>query len=114
LRCLNDGDAANCLTQDQITTVKNIYSGPIDKQGNYYYPGGQAYGSELGWANGIVPSKEENFGMDKSIADSFVGYMSMPLDKQNIKIGSLDVKFTPEAFKSILSMASVYDATNLN
>jgi len=114
LQCPNDVDTANCLTKAQISTVKKIYSGPVDNQGNYYYPGGQVYGSELGWANGIVPSKGGNFGMDKSIADLFVGYMSMPLDKQNTTLGALDVKFTPQDFNSILPMASVYDATNSN
>jgi hypothetical protein len=52
--------------------------------------------------------------MDKAIADSFVGYLSMPLDRQNTKLGALDVKFTPAAFNSILRMANVYDATNLD
>jgi hypothetical protein len=38
----------------------------------------------------------------------------MPFDKQSTKIGAVNVKFTPEAFKSILSMASVYNATDPN
>jgi hypothetical protein len=61
---------------------------------------------------GGILSPTGNFGMDKAIADSFVGYMSMPLDKQNTKLGALDVKFTPAAFNSSLPMASVYYATN--
>jgi Tannase and feruloyl esterase len=50
--------------------------------------------------------------MDKDISDSFVGYMSMSLDKQNTKLGALDVKFSPAEFNSILPMASLYDATD--
>jgi tannase/feruloyl esterase len=92
LQCPNDVDAASCLTKAQIA-------------------GGQVYGSDLGWEGGLV-SPTGNFGMDKVIAYSFVGYLSMPLDKQNMKLGALDVKFTPAAFNSIRSMASVYDATN--
>lgn len=80
LQCPNDIDAVNCLPKAQIAVIKKIYSGPVDEHGNYYYPGGQVYGSELGWVGGIL-SSTGNFGMDKAIADSFVGYMSMPLQK---------------------------------
>jgi hypothetical protein len=111
LQCPNDIDSTTCLTRAQIATVKKIYSGPVDEHGNFYYPGGQVYGSELGW-EGWVVSPTANFSMDKSIGDQFVGYLSMPLDKQNTKLGALDVKFSPAAFNSILPMASLYDATN--
>ena len=36
----------------------------------------------------------------------------MSLDKQNTKLGALDVKFSPAAFNSIRPMASLYDATD--
>jgi Tannase and feruloyl esterase len=36
----------------------------------------------------------------------------MPLDKQNTARGTLDMRFTPEEFDNIRTMASVYDATN--
>jgi hypothetical protein len=48
-KCPNDIDATNiCLTKAQIAVVKKIYSSQVDEHGNYYYPGGQMYGSELG------------------------------------------------------------------
>jgi feruloyl esterase len=96
----------------QITVVKKIYSGPVDDLGKYYYPGGQVYGSELGWVDWVVSPQDDNITLGKSIADSFVGYLSMPLDKQDTYLGALDVQFTPKAFDSIRAMASVYDATN--
>jgi Tannase and feruloyl esterase len=54
LQCPSDVDGANCLTKAQIAVVKKIYSGPVDDHGNYYYPGGQAYWSELGWLGWVV------------------------------------------------------------
>jgi len=112
LQCPNDIDAPNCLTKEQIAVVNKIYSGPVDDRGNYYYPGGQVYGSELGWIDWVVSPSGDNLTLGKSIADAFVGYMSMPLDKQGTNLGALDVNFTQQAFDSIRAMANVYDATN--
>ena len=62
LQCPNI-ESPDCLTKAQITTVKKIYSGPADDQGNHYYPGGQVFGSEFGWARGFVPTSG-NFSLD--------------------------------------------------
>jgi hypothetical protein len=48
LQCPSDSDgAANCLAKAKINTIKSIYFGPVDEQGNHYYPGDQLFDPRL-------------------------------------------------------------------
>ena len=72
----------------QIVTVKKIFPCLVGNHGNYYYPGGQVYGSELGGVEWVV-SSNDNFVTGKSIAYVFVEYLYIPLGKQDIKLCTL-------------------------
>jgi feruloyl esterase len=57
LQCAK-ADADTCLTEQQVTSVRKIYSGPIDAAGKSIYPG-YARGSELNWSRGIMGSQDK-------------------------------------------------------
>ena len=47
------GDAAGCLTQPQVNSLKRLYGGLRDEQGNLIFPG-YSMGDETGWRDWIV------------------------------------------------------------
>lgn len=51
-------DTDTCLTHQQVTSVRKIYSGPVDTAGKSIYPG-YARGSELNWSRAIMGSQEQ-------------------------------------------------------
>jgi feruloyl esterase len=51
-------DADNCLTAQQVASVRKIYSGPADANGKSIFPG-YARGSELNWSRGIMGSADQ-------------------------------------------------------
>ena len=54
LRC-KKADADTCLSPQQVTSVRRLYSGPNDATGRAFYPG-YARGSELNWSQAIMGS----------------------------------------------------------
>jgi feruloyl esterase len=52
LQCKH-GDAPDCLTSQQVTTVRRIYSGPTDPRGQSFSPG-SARGSEISWSRTMM------------------------------------------------------------
>jgi hypothetical protein len=57
--CPNDVDAADCLTQRQLDTVRNLYRGPQDSRGTQV-GGGMNFGSEYDWDRTIVAHEGNN------------------------------------------------------
>lgn len=57
LRCKKT-DADTCLTAQQVTSVRRIYSGPTDVSGRSIYPG-YARGSELNWSRAMMGSEDQ-------------------------------------------------------
>ncbi len=50
----------SCLTAAQVRVVVSLYRGPSDLAGQSLYPGGEPYGSELGWSAWFVkPSGDQ-------------------------------------------------------
>ncbi len=51
LRCQQGAPAAAaCLSERQVQAAKNLYSGPVNSQGEALMPGAAPYGSELSWS----------------------------------------------------------------
>lgn len=101
------GDADTCLTAQQVTTVRKIYSGPTDENGKSLYPG-LARGSELEW-NGRLMGPAERPGIGASIYPNMLGYI------RNVLYGQADLEFSSlqpsEVFKIALSkLGSTIDA----
>ena len=68
LQC-KGADADTCLTAQEVTSVRRLYSGPVDASGKSIFPG-YAVGSEMNWSRALMGSKE-NPGVGTSSYDSF-------------------------------------------
>ncbi|MFG2459964.1 tannase/feruloyl esterase family alpha/beta hydrolase [Streptomyces sp. NPDC048523] len=100
-----------CLTADQVTTLRRIYSGPTDEHGELLYPGYQLRGSELNWAGIIVPTTATGTTGDMSFVRETVRYQVF--DEPHPELTYRDVKFTSAYFKKIMqSNEGMYDATD--
>jgi hypothetical protein len=105
----------SCLTPAQVTVVRDIYSGPVDKQGQKLYPGGLPYGSELGWAGFVVPQASAT---GAPVPDDTVGdfdlsqaYLQYQLNKPgNIGPTPSQWQFTEQDFSKLFPQADTYDA----
>jgi feruloyl esterase len=110
LLCPNDADAPDCLTQAQVDAAKRLYAAPIDANGVRYYPAATLpYGSELRWAGGGPPG---GGSFDKTIADVYLGSLSLPLPWQDADWSADALAFRPRDFFALLPMAAVYDASD--
>ena len=79
------GRATNsCLTAAQVRVVISLYSGPTDPAGQSLYPGGEPYGSELGWSAWFVkPSGDRDWPQDTltyQFAINFLRYLAYRTD----------------------------------
>ncbi|MFJ8857675.1 tannase/feruloyl esterase family alpha/beta hydrolase [Streptomyces sp. NPDC102451] len=102
---------AFCLTADQVTTVRRIYAGPTDKHGSLLYPGYQLRGSELNWAQVIVPSTPTGPTGDINFVKDTIRYQVF--DSPQPHLTYKDVKFTEAYYERIVGRnEGVYDATD--
>ncbi|MGW4566484.1 tannase/feruloyl esterase family alpha/beta hydrolase [Streptomyces sp. NPDC004561] len=100
-----------CLTADQVTTLRRIYAGPTDEHDQLLYPGYQLRGSELNWAQVIVPSTPTGTTGDVNFVRETLRYQVF--DDPQPQLTYKDVKFTSAYFKRIMrSNEGVYDATD--
>ena len=108
LLCPTTTDGPTCLTQAQVDAARKMYSAPLDAQGVAYYPGPVLpYGSELRWVGGGPGGS-----MDKSIVDSYFGYLALPLAQQDTQQNASSLKYDQATYTSLLEMAKVYDASS--
>ncbi len=114
LLCQQGNDPSQCLTEAQVTVLKKIYSGPVDAQGRHLYIGGQAMGTELKWAGGVVPSGGPMSGMEQSIASGYLKYLAFKDSPAPSAFNFKNWTFTVDSFNSLREMGSVYNATNPN
>jgi len=49
IACPPGQDRPTCLTAEQVTSARNIYDGVRNSKGVRLFPGGEMFGSELGW-----------------------------------------------------------------
>ncbi|NEW46727.1 tannase/feruloyl esterase family alpha/beta hydrolase [Nocardia cyriacigeorgica] len=79
LACPPGVDDPNCLTSQQVTVTRALYSGPTDAHGRLLYVGGQPYGSELAWAGFITPRPGFGTSLAGSVADNYLRYVGYPI-----------------------------------
>ena len=116
LRCPPGVNNASCLTAAQVRVVREFYLGPSDGHGHYLYPGGEPYGSELAWGNGefIDPAADTHWPADTAayqigINDlKYAAYWHSPPASYQLK----DFHFTVAAYRNLLPLAGIYDATD--
>jgi feruloyl esterase len=115
IQCLPGADNSSCLTPAQVRVARDIYLGPNDGHGHYLYPGGEPYGSELAWAGLLIdPSADRQWPQDTKayqVGESWLknaAYWHNPPASFQLK----DFHFTVAAFRKLLPLAGVYDATD--
>jgi len=102
-------ETPDCLTPEQVVTLKKLYGGPKNSAGKQLYPGGLPMGSEPFWflwvtGSGKGPGLIELFNVD------FVKYMAFESDP--------DSSYNPYSFDfdtdppRLEFMGKIYNATN--
>lgn len=100
-----------CLTADQVTTLRRIYAGPTDEHGKLLYPGYQLRGSELNWANVIVPTTPTGTTGDQNFVRETIRYQIF--DSPQPTLTYRDIKFTAAYYKKVMGLGEgMYDATD--
>ncbi|WP_427918978.1 tannase/feruloyl esterase family alpha/beta hydrolase [Streptomyces sp. cg40] len=100
-----------CLTSEQVTTVRKLYSGPRDSDGRLLYPGWQLRGNELNWAGVIVPSTRTGSTSNKTNVDERVRYLLYP--EAHPELTYKDVEFTATAYRRLMRLdEGTMDATD--
>ncbi|MFK0150584.1 tannase/feruloyl esterase family alpha/beta hydrolase [Streptomyces sp. NPDC090493] len=100
-----------CLTADQVTTLRRIYSGPTDEHGRLLYPGYQLRGSELNWAGIIVPTTATGTTGDQNFVRETLRYQIFGSPQPALTYK--DIKFTAAYYKKVMELgAGIYDATD--
>jgi Tannase and feruloyl esterase len=113
-----DVNAPTCLTQTQINAFKNIYSGPVDPQGNHLFPGGYPLGSEPDMTNGtsvLLPATLPAPAGNAGFITEWYQYFGIGTPATGVDLGSnavLDEQFTDASFDQIEQLAPFWDATN--
>ncbi|MBB6054991.1 tannase/feruloyl esterase family alpha/beta hydrolase [Tolumonas osonensis] len=113
LQCkTGEKDAADCLTQEEVTAVQRFYKGPTDPTtGKSMIAGGPLPGSELAWAGVFVPNSKDEPIFSKIIASGArsVLFKDIP-DDTNFSFSTM--KFDSKLFADLKAMHSFYDSTN--
>lgn len=75
----NDGENSNsCLTPAEVEVVRNIYQGPVDKNGQHINVGGPVRGSELNWAPYL--GSLDNLSIYGKFMENYFSYMASDYD----------------------------------
>jgi len=74
------GDTENCLSAEQVETVKKFYTVPHNERGETTYPYALEYGSEYDWQGFHAPRKAGDGSFAGSIASTFLRYMAFEKD----------------------------------
>ena len=109
IQCPAGTNTADCLMPAQVETVRKLYEGPVDAQGEHLYIGGEPYGSELAWAGWIVtPSGTESAA--QALGDNYLKYMAFQVGK--VGPSFQDWQFTVAGFNALRPMGLIYNSTN--
>jgi feruloyl esterase len=115
LRCPPRAGNVSCLTPAQVRVVRELYRGATDRSGQSLYPGGEPYGSELAWAGvAIDPSTDQNWPADTLAYQTGQSWLRNAAYWHNppASFRLSDVRFTLAAYRRLLPLAGLYDATD--
>jgi hypothetical protein len=105
----------SCLTAAQVRVVTSLYSGPSDPAGQSLYPGGEPFGSELGWSAWFVkPSGDRDWPQDTltyQFAINFLHYLAYRSDPPS-SYSLSQFPFTLSGYRTLTALSGLYDATN--
>jgi hypothetical protein len=115
IRCTDGADRPNCLTDEQVNTVREEYRGPHDAQGRNLFDGGEPYGSELAWQFWLVmPAADAAAPGDTYSAALGVNYLNdlafWTNPATDYTLGS--IPFTAEMHQRLQELGGIYDATS--
>lgn len=114
IACANGQTATDddfCLTAAQVTTVRRLYSGPRDKNGELLYPGWQLRGNELNWAGVIVPTSATGTTTNQTNVNERVRYLLHP--EAHPELSWKDVEFTAADYRKLMKAnEGMMDATD--
>ena len=95
--------------------VRKYYLGPSDGHGHYLYPGGEPYGSELGWAKGLItPATDSQWPRDTQAYQVGINYLKYAAYWRNpsASFQLKDFPFTVAGYHKLLPLAGIYDGTD--
>ncbi len=108
-----DDDSENCLTAEQIETLKTWYGGPKNSAGEQLYPGGFPLGSEPFWGFWITGRKQTAYdGFITMIASEFFRYLAFQDDPgESYSITDFNFDHDPQQLEF---MADIINSDNPN
>jgi hypothetical protein len=115
IQCPPRTDTPSCLTPAQVTVVRKYYLGPSDGYGHYLYPGGEPYGSELGWADRLIdPAADTQWPRDIQAYQVGSNYLKYAAYWHNppSSFQLTDFRFTVAAYDKLLPLVGIYDGTD--
>lgn len=98
----------NCLTAEEVTVARRIYSGPTDASGRPYTLGGPLPGSENAW---MLPDSRTGKAMSYGIAASAMQYVILP----RVTPAAADLtsfRFDDATFSAVSTLAPLNNAGN--
>jgi feruloyl esterase len=105
----------SCLTAAQVRVVVSLYRGPTDPAGQSLYPGGEPYGSELGWSAWFVkPSGDQDWPQDTltyRFAINFLRYLAYRTDPPS-SYSLSQFRFSYSSYQKLTALSELYDATD--
>lgn len=79
LECAPEESEA-CLTTEQVTALRKMYTPPKGSDGSETYPYAQEYGSETDWPMFILPLRQGVETFSQSISRTYIRYLAFPED----------------------------------
>ncbi len=105
----------SCLTAAQVRVVVSLYRGPHDPAGQSLYPGGEPYGSELGWSAWFVKASGDRDWPEDTLTYQFAGnflrYLAYPTDPPN-SYSLSQFRFSLSSYRQLTAQSGLYDATD--
>jgi len=115
VQCAPGTDTSSCLTPAQVRVAREFYLGPNDGHGNFLYPGGEPYGSELAWAGlAIDPSSDHEWPVDThayQVGENYLKYAAYWANPPS-SFALKDFRFTVSSYYKLMPLAGIYDATD--
>jgi feruloyl esterase len=107
-------ETENCLTPEQVVTLKKFYGGAKDSSGKQLYPGGLPVGSETFWGLWIIGGKPGPYGgilpaLMTMLTNAHLKYTAFEADCSNCSPYSFDFDVDPAKTEY---MASILNATS--
>ncbi len=109
LRC-TAGPQADCLTDAQVTAVREFYQGPVDDKGRRLFPAGLSKGSEPAWP-GYAVAPDGGHAMLGTLATDYLKYFGSWRNPP-ASFTLADHHFDRTTLHKLRDMRGIYDSTD--